>query len=289
MGGDRILSKLRKDRRATGRSAVAWSVAALLLIGLAVPMAIWGAEAMGDVTGEEVYHEVTHAEDWNQDGAIWDHSNANGPAEWKYTNSSGNQWSEGSFYTANETGDNNTWLIDILSDDSTDNFDDSDDLYMGINYSTEQAIDDDLSTFSLQLATEAQGNFTTEIVFVDDDDDEKKYIVSEKEIEANDSMSEYEFDIDAADLLEADSALADNDSSIHSLVVHLADDNDTVRAGHSWDIGIDLVRDSSISKFWTAETVAAIAGIGLIVSAIFATPWVDLSDLTGKRKGKFWR
>lgn len=279
---------------------MAWSLAALMLIGLAVPLAVWGAEGLQKNTASTSYWDMDSLEDVESpDGYLPlgnDDLTSSSDNNYviKYSNSTDDlhdNWNTGLYMTNETDQDYNEYIM------SQDSDDDGEWAYMdyftvGINLTTEQMIDNDTTEteVTIESPVNVTGNITLRMGGYDDAE-EDSYIttIASEERNMTTNATTYTLDIEWSKLLDTDTEMGD-ENIMASISVELGPgERDKIEPSHVWKFDVKMNTDSAISAFWTAEVVAGLAGGLLIVSAIFATPWVDLSDLSGKRKGKFWR
>ncbi len=281
---------LSDSTEATAQSALIWSIAAILLIVAAVPAALYAAQGIQELSQDESYLHLEQVSDFNNlDGFLMKgqvdepvyYNNPDAYIGYDYENSSAALSGTYSLYTSNETGND---YNEVLFKNSGDTFSKFEGFVVGLNQSTQDAIDNDLSEVKFTAEFPREANITIELwsATYDSDDNGHTYKIGSKDFSAGNTstnMTEYSFDVDYSKILEADS---ETDYDGNQLSIKITGDDNALKPADSLKFNIDLIHSTSaVSTFWTMNIVAGITGIVLIPCAIFATPWVDLKDLTG--------
>jgi len=292
---DRTLSD---DTRATAQSALVWSVMAILLITLAVPGALWAAQGIQDLSKDESYFNPNKVEDFNKNDGYMAILKNPGTMSTYYTSSNYicyaydnttediKRFNEG-LYTKNFTGKDTHEFLAQQSSSDAESFESFTALTIGLNRSTNELIEEDLNKVKFTADFPRNSTDVTLKLMVgwSDDAEENRgfYELASKQISATTDMKEYSMDVDYSKILDADSK-AISDNSQLSLVID-GTTNSTVeelQPGDSLKFNIDLMHStSSVSSFWTMNIVAGVSGVFVMIGAVFATPFVDLKDLTG--------
>jgi len=263
---------------------------AILLITVAVPAALWGAQGIQSLSSDESYFSPYKLEDFEGDFGVYGENDVDGNVrtkgniyDYRYMNSSSYSVENSGLYTSNKTGnDYHEFLAPSPSDYSY-----FISLNFGLNRSIDDAINNDLNGVTLTAEFDRNATLDLSCYVVAQsaeipDEGQSYYELSSKTINVSTSFEEYHLDIDYSRLLEADSEYGDYSNNLCLNIANNATGETGIEPADSLKFNIDLIHStSSVSNFWTMNVVAGISGIFLFPAAIFSTPWVDLKDLTG--------
>ncbi|MFW6141980.1 MAG: hypothetical protein ACOC53_05410 [Candidatus Saliniplasma sp.] len=246
----------------TKKSGILWEIVLVSLLLLMVPISIGISQGILFTPDREVTFSPENNEEF----------------DFTYVYDDGSEQTDSTnLYTKNETGDDYHVYITPEADNAT--FVRTE---MEFNYTVDEAIEDGANQLRFKAAFPYGGEVQMKLIA--DDGNNTDEILAET-TNVSTGMTNYYFDFETIDLLVAE----DNTDPDAKLVFQVLNEGTSSEAEEgnvlppdstTLDFDGQLLSDYATSPMFSLNLVSAILSIVIGISAIFATPWVDLSDIT---------
>lgn len=274
--------KLARNTEGTAKSGIVWSLIAVLVLLVGIPVAIGSVSELQDTDVKATFHQPIEVADFNNPdvglGTEDYHLDTGSSVYYEYGDNStyGGLFPSGSYSELHYN--------EYLAEGSGTGWER---LQIQANLTVEDLLQEDMTGLSLtaQFPDNGTVDFTIRAIGTDGSTDYSHDIHTEQ-VNVSAEMTNYYFDTEFIDIMKADSEMSD--ATYTAIILEMtpeAEDSELISPGDVFRFDIEYqTHTSRLASIWSVDVITMGAGIFTIIAAIFSTPWVDLRDITER----FW-